>query len=123
MVVISIDPGRPVKCRKSPGRQCWVSVLVGAWLVRVWPAVPPEAEDGTEAAVWTQMRQVLARDAIRPIYAPRFVTVGAARYRDDELVLGISIGGQSRAYDISTLNAREMVVDQLAGTRDSASDS
>lgn len=53
---------------------------------------------------------------MHPPSRPRFVEASRARFRDDELVLGVSIRDQSKAYDISTLNAREIVVDQLAGT-------
>ncbi len=95
-------------------------LLLGAWSLRaVLPMPPvtvPAAEVETEASVRAHMRQVLGRDDILPIYQPRFVSASSARYRDDELVLGVSVRGQSKAYDISTLNAREMVVDWLAGT-------
>lgn len=99
--------------------------LVGLTLLAVWVLRPPHSapvggelatDAETEAEVRARMRQVLGLDDILPIYQPRFVPTSQARYRDDELVLGVSIRGQSRAYDVSTLNAREIVVDQLAGT-------
>jgi hypothetical protein len=58
---------------------------------------------------------VLPRDRIRPIYDPEFVTAQQARMPDNELVMGVAIDGESRAYPIFTLNAREMVNDTVAG--------
>jgi hypothetical protein len=60
-------------------------------------------------------RQVLARDAILPIYAPEFTTAGDVRWADDTLVIGVALAEQAKAYPVSALNRREMVVDRLAG--------
>jgi hypothetical protein len=60
--------------------------------------------------------QLLARDSILPIYHPQFVAADEAGYSDDELVMGVAIGGEAKAYPISLLNGREMVNDQLGGT-------
>ena len=60
-------------------------------------------------------RQLLARDAIRPIYDPEFVTAEATPWRDDTLVIGIEQDGEAKAYPVSFLNGREMVIDRLAG--------
>ncbi len=93
-------------------------MLVAAWFLRgslQTPVATPAVEIDAEVAVRAHMRQVLGRDDILPIYAPTFVAASRARYRDDEVVLGVSISGQSKAYDVSTLNAREIVVDHLAG--------
>jgi hypothetical protein len=60
-------------------------------------------------------RQLLARDAIRPIYDPEFVTAGATPWRDDTLVIGIEQDGEAKAYPVSFLNGREMVIDRIAG--------
>jgi hypothetical protein len=35
--------------------------------------------------------------------------------QDDELILGIAIGSQAKAYPITVLRFREMVDDELAG--------
>ncbi len=101
-------------------RISWLAIL-GLMLVAVWTlhalqSAPTRNPEESEPAVYADVRQVLSRDDILPIYHPRFVLVRAARIRDDELVLGVTIRGQSKAYDVSTLNAREMVVDYLAGT-------
>ena len=60
-------------------------------------------------------RQLLARDAIRPIYEPEFVTAEATPWRDDTLVIGIEQDGDAKAYPVSFLDGREMVIDSIAG--------
>ena len=40
----------------------------------------------------------------------------AAPLREDELVIGLVIGGEARAYPVTTLNRREMVNDVVGGT-------
>ena len=60
-------------------------------------------------------RQLLARDAIRPIYDPEFVTAELTPWRDDTLVIGIEQDGDAKAYPVSFLNSREMVIDRIAG--------
>lgn len=59
--------------------------------------------------------QLLARDSIRPVYTPEFVPADQAPLADDELVLGIEIDGEAKAYPITVLSFREMVNDELAG--------
>lgn len=60
-------------------------------------------------------RQPLARDAIRPIYDPEFAPADDAPYNDNELVIGLEINGDARAYAIGPLNQREMVNDTVGG--------
>ena len=62
-----------------------------------------------------EWNQLLSRDSIRPIYDPEFVSADEANYSDDELVMGVEIDGQAKAYPVSVLNSREMVNDELAG--------
>ena len=54
-------------------------------------------------------------DAIEPIYDPKFVTASEARLHPDELVLGLSVNGDSRAYPIWIMNLREIVNDNVGG--------
>jgi len=68
----------------------------------------------TEEPVY-RYRQLLGRDAIRPVYNPEFVPADEAPLHDDDLVLGIEIDGQAKAYPIAVLAFREMVNDELAG--------
>ena len=59
--------------------------------------------------------QLLAQDAIRPIYSPIISAREDLELETDDLVIGVSIGGDSRAYPIRTLRFREMVNDELGG--------
>ncbi len=60
--------------------------------------------------------QRLSRDAIPPIYTPQFVAAAEAPLQPDELVIGLVVNGQARAYPVTTLNRREMVNDVVGGT-------
>jgi hypothetical protein len=80
--------------------------------------VPPESQyDPVEAGepLPDGFRQLLPRDAILPIYNPTYVAAEASEWTGETLVLGIEIEGDARAYPISFLNRREMVVDRIAG--------
>ncbi len=70
---------------------------------------PSNQLDGREYT-WDQL---LARDAILPIYEPEFVSAQAAPYADDELVIGVELNSEARAYAIGPLNSREMVNDTV----------
>jgi Protein of unknown function (DUF3179) len=61
-------------------------------------------------------RQLLARDAILPIYNPTFKTAPETDWRDELLVIGIELDGEAKAYPVSFLNRREMVIDWIGGT-------
>ena len=58
--------------------------------------------------------RLIGPDGIRPIYEPRFVAAENAPLEDDELVIGIAIDGEAKAYPITVLRFREMVNDELA---------
>jgi hypothetical protein len=73
-----------------------------------------ETPDATEATEYT-WAQLLSRDAILPIYDPEFVTADEAPYSDDELVMGVVVGEDAKAYPIGPLNHREIVNDELGG--------
>ena len=55
------------------------------------------------------------RDAIRPIYTPVFLSAQEADLRDWELVMGLSVNGEAKAYAVGILNLREMVNDVVGG--------
>lgn len=59
--------------------------------------------------------QLLRPDDIPPIYAPEFVASSEASLPDDELVIGLSINGDARAYPTGILYTREMVNDVVGG--------
>jgi hypothetical protein len=59
--------------------------------------------------------QLLGRDSIPPVYDPQFAPAAEAPYNDDELVIGVEINGEAKAYAIGPLNSREMVNDTVGG--------
>jgi len=59
--------------------------------------------------------QLLPFDGIRPVYDPEFVTARESPLQEDELILGITLERESKAYPITVLRHREMVNDELAG--------
>lgn len=58
-------------------------------------------------------RQLLPRDAIKPVYEPTFVEADRAGWPADTEVIGVSIGGEAKAYPVGFLNGRELVVDEI----------
>ena len=60
-------------------------------------------------------REKLPRDAISPIYSPKYVTVAESTLADDELVMGIDINGESIAMPVGLMRFREMVNDVIGG--------
>jgi hypothetical protein len=58
----------------------------------------------------------IPRDAIVPIYSPRFVPPDEATLRPKELVMGLEINGDARAYPVGMLRTREIVNDEVGGT-------
>ena len=60
---------------------------------------------------------VLSKDAIRSIDEPEFVSPAEASgwMRPEELVIGLSIDDESRAYPITTLSRHEIVNDVVGG--------
>ena len=60
--------------------------------------------------------QLVSRDGIAPIYEPTVRTPDeVTELGPRELVIGVSVNGQSRAYPIRPLRFREMVNDELGG--------
>jgi len=60
-------------------------------------------------------RQVLDRDDILPVYQPRFVLAADAGWEPEELIVGVDLEGEARAYPVDFLNRREIVVDLHRG--------
>lgn len=59
-------------------------------------------------------RPILERDTIAPVYEPEFVAADAVDWTPSSLVLGVALEGEAKAYPITHLNFREMVIDELA---------
>ncbi len=62
------------------------------------------------------IQQLIQRDGIRPIYDPQFVSAEDAPYQPGELVMGVEVNGDARAYSVGVLRSREMVDDVVGGT-------
>jgi NADPH-dependent 2,4-dienoyl-CoA reductase/sulfur reductase-like enzyme len=61
-------------------------------------------------------RQLLGRDQIAPVYDPIYVARDEVDWPADSLVLGVAGSKTAKAYPITHLNQREMVIDSLDGT-------
>lgn len=57
----------------------------------------------------------IPRDAREPIYTPKFVSPDQATLQPDEIVMGLTINGDARAYPTGLLRVREMVNDEVGG--------
>ena len=57
----------------------------------------------------------IPRDAIRPVYSPAFVSPAEATLLATELVMGLEINGDARAYPVGMLRIREIVNDEVGG--------
>ena len=60
-------------------------------------------------------RESLPRDAINPVYDPTFVAASGIDWPQEELVIGIEIDGEARAYPVGFLTWREIVNDWHKG--------
>ena len=83
------------------------------------PVVVPEGTyDPVRAGEPTPdgFRQLLPRDAIAPIYNPTFRTAAETDWDPSTLVIGVELDGEAKAYPVSFLNRREMVIDWIGGT-------
>ena len=113
------------------GRVTLVAVLIViglfsvSWLKRV-ASETPTIEGRTDDSLYNPVhageelpqgfRNLLPRDAIRPIYNPQFVPADDARWDDRSLVVGLEINGDARADPVSFLNRREIVNDHVGKT-------
>lgn len=88
-------------------------------VVAVQDAIPEVVRElnprGPKRLVADAFHQLLGRDDITPIYEPIIATAEEAQLGPDDLVIGLSIAGESRAYPIRSLRFREMVNDELGG--------
>ncbi len=60
-------------------------------------------------------RQLLPRDGIPPVYDPTFRSASATAWPDATHVIGVAVGDEAKAYPVSFLNGRELVVDEVGG--------
>ena len=83
------------------------------------PTPFPLTETGkvTRDELIARMQPAVARDAIPAILEPQFVAPEAVppEFRDVELVLGLSMNGESKAYPLDVLSHHEAVNDVVGG--------
>ena len=74
------------------------------------PAIQDEFDD-------LNVITLLPKDGIPAILDPTFIdaTEASEQYLPDELVLGVSINGEHKAYSVPYLSNREIVNDELGG--------
>ena len=107
-----------------------LGILAGGYFLLRRPAeevtisVTPSVQTGlpTPPAVTPRTLDIvtlLPRDAIPAIDNPRFYSAAEAdeEYDPDELVLGVSLGGESRAYSTALLSSHEIVNDTVGGRK------
>lgn len=87
-----------------------------------WPGVTnlPDPDDVYDPILAGEnppdgFRQSIPRDGIRPIYVPTFVTADEVGWPDEELVIGVDLAGEARAYPVGFLTQREIVNDMHRG--------
>lgn len=95
------------------GGPAWFQNLLRPRETVVLPSDPDDpGTPGRELTIVT----LLGRDGIPAIFDPLFRSPAETdNYRSDELVLGISINGDNRAYSIPFLSGREIVNDTVGG--------
>ena len=72
---------------------------------------------GTGAIRELEIVRLLGKDAIPAILEPKFVSASEAGYwmEPDEAVLGVSMGGEHKAYPVTMLSRHEIVNDVVGG--------
>lgn len=88
-----------------------------------WEGIPPEDRPGEDLYDPTEAgetlpegyRERVGRDKIRPVYVPNFVLPEEVDWPEEELVIGVDLEGEARAYPVEFLSHRDVVVDQHRG--------
>ncbi len=62
-----------------------------------------------------QYRKLIARDVIVPVYEPNYVGPEEANLVDRELVMGVEVNGEAKAFPIGLIRNREIVNDTIGG--------
>jgi len=109
--------------------------VVGVALIALWPTTDTPPEDPVASAAQVDVpdprevydpvradeplpegfRQLLGRDMIHPVYAPVFAAAGEVDWPDNTDVIGVAGVEEAKAYPVSHLNYREMVIDDIEG--------
>ena len=80
-------------------------------------ADPAEVYDPVAAGepLPTGFRQIVWRDQIEPVYDPVFTRAASVDWPPTSLVVGVAGAESAKAYPVTQLNSREMVIDSLEG--------
>jgi hypothetical protein len=96
---------------KSRGRNAVRALAVCLPGLTCWSAVPARAQDVPPPG----FQRFLPRGRIPAVDDPQFVPAAAAKIPPEAWVLGVTLGGVSRAYSLNLLNAHEVVNDRIDG--------
>lgn len=93
----------------------WLALLLLAACAQ--PDATPTSAPTTAVPTELQIITILPNNTIQAILEPKFVTgeKGSNQYENDELVLGVSINGDHRAYSIPFLSSKEIINDVVGG--------
>ena len=106
-----------------------IGVIGVGYLLLIQPAINATGNDGVEATAIVELPtptlqtfeivDLLPPDAILAIDQPEFYSVVEAdkEYDPNEMVLGVSINRDSRAYSTSFLERHEIVNDEVGGRK------
>ena len=72
-------------------------------------------EPGAEVTEEAYFIPSLGFDAIRPIYVPNFASADQVNLKPDDLIIGVAMGDEAKAYPLKVLRFREMVNDEIDG--------
>ena len=91
-----------------------LAVMLGGSSDEVLRTTPGQAKPAQRTM---EIVTILPKDAIRAIFNPTFIGAdeAAGRMLDDDLVIGLSINGDHRAYSVPFLSRREIVNDVVGG--------
>jgi hypothetical protein len=100
---------------REPGRAGSIGVVLA--LLAAATAGGPSRNGFALEPTSVPVAQILSggppRDGIPALDHPATLPAAQARWRDDELVLGVTVGSQARAYPVAILNWHELVNDTL----------
>jgi hypothetical protein len=84
-------------------------------VLRAGPAAAAVAHGGEGRTL--EIITLLPKDAIPAIFDPQFVNTEEAnsQLRDADLVIGVTVNGEHRAYGVAFLSSHEIVNDTLGG--------
>ena len=95
-----------------------LTITVGAGILAACATSPESGTtDTTDPQPEYNIITLLPKDAIPSIDRPRFYSAqeADAEYDSDEVVIGLEINGDARAYSVSLLSRHEIVNDKVGG--------